>query len=282
MASRGSALLVLTFFTGTGAGLLLSKTKDADAPSSQKSEPDGRERWVKEPREPSNTAHGAPATPRGPQEILDHDPEEESDEGSLGRSFADVLRELEDAYQENSRLLLEEERQHELADDERVQDEPDGAGAEQVLEPEQQEARAESNNDRNAEGDTVDGDEPLNQVSVAARGTSNDEFVTEIQHGDRYSEQNIQQTVVVQNVSPVVFMNFGAGSVPTEETPISPSVPMDTYSSAAWASTSPSRTNPWAPIDYSAHHNPFSSVMSGRTQTLPPTGSSGLTVIYRR
>lgn len=303
MGVQGSSLLLLTFAAGAGAGLVVAiSTFGESAPSPKvqfgglslfagvdRSKTDDVATGARDSSEPTVAADEAEAvvvaeisTPEDQDEdTLDGedavaDAEDEETLRFLGRSAADVLIELELAYQERTKARSEElESLTESAEPSTDIEEVRPQLADLEL-PETEAFQAEETPES-----------PPQHTLLAARSEADEGSFVQIQNGgqytqNQYTQSSTQQTVVVQNVSPVFYLgtNFNTQNASTPSTP-APTQTSNPFRSEPWASSA-SRTNPWAPIDYSSHHNPYSSNVNGRDSGRPTTGGTGFTLTYRR
>jgi hypothetical protein len=277
MGERATPLLIATFIGGVGWGAWLapslgdsSSGPRAVAKVTEVADPISTFRDVVKPQlEPTLDAEPSQikAIEEQVDEVDDFDHEEE-----IGISAADAILALEQRYQELLRQLTplaDQEDEQEL--EEIIADSRLSQSEDVVPEPEEQ-------------APAIAAAEPPSDAPTFQQGEGQ-QYAAEVIniHNQHDLSETNNQVVVVQSQLPY-YGGVAAGTVLTQTDNASTAEQVARTSSpyAPWAERRASQTNPWAPIDYSTHHNPYSLMISGKSSTLPREGGSGLSVIYRR
>lgn len=281
MGERATPVLIATFIGGVGWGAWLapSLNNSLDPPSraakvAESPDPVSSFREVAEPKfEPTLAAE--PSSVRTVEEQVEEADDFDHEEELVGISAGDAILALEQRYQELLRQLTP------IADQEQ-----------------EQEVEAPLADSRLSPSEQVQAEPETATVAVAAAEHPSAAPTFEQGEGQQYSAEVINvhnqhdlsetnnQVVVVQSQLPY-YGGYASGAVlaQTDDSSTDEQVeqaPRASSPYAPWAERRPSQTNPWAPIDYSAHHNPYSLMISGKSSTLPRESGSGLSVIYRR
>jgi len=281
MGERATTILIMTFTAGVGWGAWLGpspreSSTSARSVSKATEAPRAVSSFLKAPEREQDRTFVVTPVPERTMEKPDEVVEDFEHEEVIGVSAEDALLALERRYQELLKDLTA------TAEKEKAEEEALRQVEEPAEEPQQLSFKDEVLPEVIDQPVLVEHARETVPRFEQGEGQQFSAEVINIHNQQDHSETNNQQVIVVQSQLPY-YGGFAANNLPTQASETAPETqPQQPPPFAPWAQTRPSQTNPWAPIDYSTHHNPYSLMISGKSSSLPRVGGSGLSIIYRR